>query len=285
MNNIINSNYWLNKARHEGYAVPAFNFHNLETVQVILDTAKSMESPVILAGTPGTYQYGGARELIHMVNAAAYERNIQVVIHLDHHHKISDIEQKVKLGVRSAMVDGSALPLEDNIKLTKAAVNLCHSYGCCVEAEIGQLVGQEDDLIVESVADPYTNPEDAVKLVEQTNIDSLAVAIGTAHGLYKDEPRLDFDRLERIAKLIDIPLVLHGASGVSVADVQRCISHGVAKVNVATELKIAFADSLKNAFNEDPTVNDPRIYNEAPKAAMAKLVKEKILMCKSEGKL
>ncbi|CCN49724.1 D-tagatose-1,6-bisphosphate aldolase subunit kbaY [Vibrio nigripulchritudo MADA3029] len=284
MNNIINSNYWLTKARKEGFAVPAFNFHNLETVQVILDAAKELDSPVILAGTPGTYQYGGARELVHMVNAAAFERNMRVVVHLDHHHDISDIERKVQLGIRSAMIDGSALPLEENIALTKETVKICHAYGCCVEAEIGQLVGQEDDLIVESVADPYTNPEDAVKLVEQTNIDSLAIAIGTAHGLYKDEPRLDFERLARIAELIDIPLVLHGASGISVADVQHCISLGVAKVNVATELKIAFADSLKNAFNEDPNINDPRIYNEAPKAAMAKLVKEKILMCKSEGK-
>ncbi len=285
MNNIINSNYLLKKARHDGYAIPAFNFHNLETVQVILDTAKKLESPVILAGTPGTFGYGGSRELLHMVNAAARERNMQVVVHLDHHHDLHDIHKKVQMGIRSAMIDGSALTLEENIALTIEAVKICHTYGCSVEAEIGQLVGQEDDLIIETVNDPYTHPEDAKILVEQTGIDSLAIAIGTAHGLYKEEPKLDFDRLKVIASMIDIPLVLHGASGVPCADVQRCIDLGIAKVNVATELKIAYSDALKKIMKEQPSVNDPRVYNKEPKAAMASVVKEKILMCRSEGKL
>ncbi|MBM4862720.1 tagatose-bisphosphate aldolase subunit GatY [Vibrio parahaemolyticus] len=285
MNNIINSNYLLKQARKNGYAIPAFNFHNLETVQVILDTAKSLESPVILAGTPGTFGYGGSRELLHMVNAAAKERNMQVVVHLDHHHDLNDIRNKVQLGIRSAMIDGSALPLNENIALTREAVQLCHAYGCSVEAEIGQLVGQEDDLIVESVNDPYTHPEDAQSLVEQTNVDSLAIAIGTAHGMYKEDPKLDFDRLEKIASMVDIPLVLHGASGVPSADVQRCIDLGIAKVNVATELKIAYSDSLKEVMKSQPEVNDPRVYNEAPKEAMAKVVKDKILMCRSEGRV
>lgn len=285
MNNIINSNYLLKQARKNGYAIPAFNFHNLETVQVILDTAKSLESPVILAGTPGTYGYGGSRELLHMVNAAAKERNMQVVVHLDHHHDLNDIRNKVQLGIRSAMIDGSALPLNENIALTREAVQLCHAYGCSVEAEIGQLVGQEDDLIVETVNDPYTHPEDALSLVEQTNVDSLAIAIGTAHGMYKEDPKLDFDRLEKIASMVDIPLVLHGASGVPSADVQRCIDLGIAKVNVATELKIAYSDSLKEVMKSQPDVNDPRVYNEAPKEAMARVVRDKILMCRSEGRV
>ncbi|WP_194435390.1 tagatose-bisphosphate aldolase subunit GatY [Vibrio fluminensis] len=285
MNNIINSNYLLKQARKGGYAIPAFNFHNLETVQVILDTAKQLESPVILAGTPGTYKYGGSRELVHMVNAAAHARGMQVVLHLDHHHDMEDIKQKVKLGIRSAMIDGSALALDENIAITREAVQFCHAYGCSVEAEIGQLVGQEDDLIVDSVQDPYTDPDDALKLVELTNVDSLAIAIGTAHGMYKEEPKLDFDRLAKIASMVDIPLVLHGASGVCSADVQRCIDLGISKVNVATELKIAFAEELKEAFRKAPDANDPRFYNELPKAAMAKVVQEKILMCRSEGKL
>lgn len=285
MNNIINSNYWLQQARKDGYAIPAFNFHNLETVQVILDTAKELQSPVILAGTPGTYGYGGARELLHMVNAAANERNMQVVVHLDHHHDISDIRHKVELGIRSAMIDGSALPLKDNIAVTQEVIRFCHAYGCSVEAELGQLVGQEDDLIVESVNDPYTDPEDARLFVEKTSVDSLAIAIGTAHGMYKEEPKLDFDRLETIAGLVDIPLVLHGASGVPCADVQRCIDLGIAKVNVATELKIAYSDALKEVLKTEPSVNDPRVYNEQPKLAMAQVVKDKILMCRSEGKL
>lgn len=284
MNNIINSNYWLQRAQKEGFAVPAFNFHNLETVQVILDTAKRMESPVILAGTPGTYGYGGASELLNLVDAAARVRNMQVVVHLDHHHDLEDIHNKVKLGIRSAMVDGSALPIEENIALTRNAVEICHKYGCSVEAEIGQLVGQEDDLVVESVIDPYTNPDEAVRLVTETGIDSLAIAIGTAHGLYKEEPKLDFARLEKIASMVSIPLVLHGASGVSVKDVQRCISLGITKVNVATELKIAFADALKEVLAQNPKANDPRVYNELPMKAMAEIVEQKINMCKSAGK-
>lgn len=285
MNNMINSNYWLKKAGKYGFAVPAFNIHNLETVQVILDTAKELESPVILAGTPGTFSYGGARELIHLVNAAADERQMQVALHLDHHHDMADIKNKVQLGIRSAMIDGSALPLQENIELTKQTVKFCHRYGCSVEAEIGQLVGQEDDLIVESVEDPYTNPEDALKLVNETGVDSLAIAIGTAHGMYKDKPKLDFERLKRIADIVDTPLVLHGASGVCVEDVQRCIGLGITKVNVATELKIAYADALKQILKENPEANDPRVYNAAPKAAMAEIVRQKILMCKSEGQL
>ena len=285
MNNIINSNYWLRKARENGFAVPAFNIHNLETVQVILDTAKEYESPVILAGTPGTFGYGGSRELLHVVNAAAQERKMQVVLHLDHHHDLEDIQTKVKLGIRSAMIDGSALPLHDNIELTKKAVNFCHQYGCAVEAEIGQLVGQEDDLVVDAVDDPYTHPDDAVELVKATGVDSLAIAIGTAHGLYKDKPKLDYARLKTIAGMVDVPLVLHGASGVDAEDVQKCIDLGITKVNVATELKIAYANALKEVLKEDPGVNDPRVYNKLPKAAMAEVVKQKILMCKSSGQL
>ncbi|ENM5736959.1 tagatose-bisphosphate aldolase subunit GatY [Vibrio mimicus] len=285
MNNIINSHYLLKQAQKEGYAIPAFNFHNLETVQVILDTAKELGSPVILAGTPGTYSYGGTRELIHMVNAAAEQRNMQVVLHLDHHHELNDIRRKVELGIRSAMFDGSALPLNENIALTQEAVSICHAYGCTVEAEIGQLVGQEDDLIVEAVNDPYTQPEEAVRLVVETNVDSLAIAIGTAHGMYKEKPKLDFERLKRIAELVDIPLVLHGASGVCSEDVQHCIALGISKVNVATELKIAYSDALKLTLAEKPTLSDPREYNQLAKEAMAKVVKEKILMCMSQGRI
>ncbi|SET50892.1 tagatose-bisphosphate aldolase subunit GatY [Thorsellia anophelis] len=284
MKNIINTYYMLKKAQKESFAVPAFNFHNLESVHVILDVAKEMESPVILAGTPGTFKYGGVKELIALVNAAAEIRNINVAIHLDHHHDLNDIKYKLDSGIRSAMVDGSALTLDENIQLTKKTVELCHRYACSVEAEIGQLIGQEDDMIVESVNDPYTIPEDALKLAQQTGIDSLAIAIGTAHGMYKETPKLDFERLEKIQNLVDIPLVLHGASGISESDIRRCIKLGVTKVNVATELKIAFSTALREYLIANPSVDDPRLYNELPKKAMAQVVKEKILICKSEGK-
>ncbi len=285
MRNLINSNYLLRDAQKHGYAIPAFNVHNLETVHVVLDTAKRLESPVILAGTPGTYSYGGVPEMISLVDAAARDRDMQVVLHLDHHHDLADMEYKVRSGIRSSMIDGSAFPVEQNIELTKQAVKLCHRFGCSVEAEIGQLVGQEDDLIIEEVNDPYTNPDEAVRLVTETNVDSLAIAIGTAHGMYKEKPQLDFERLEKIASLIEIPLVLHGASGVPHEDVTRCIELGICKVNVATELKLAYADALKQIFINNPNVNDPREYNVAPKQAMAEVIEQKIIVCKSMGRI
>lgn len=285
MNHLINSNYLLRQAQRSGYAVPAFNVHNLETVQVVLDIAREMDSPVILAGTPGTFSYAGIQEMIYLVEAAAAKREQQVVLHLDHHHDLDDIRDKVFAGIRSAMIDGSALPLEQNIALTRSAVTLCHYYGCSVEAEIGQLVGQEDDLVVENAVDPYTIPEDAARLVSATLIDSLAVAIGSAHGLYKSTPKLDFARLKKISLLVDIPLVLHGASGIPAADVKRCIGLGICKVNIATELKIAYATALKNYLAEYPQATDPRDYNKTAKNAMAEVVREKIDICGSAGRI
>lgn len=285
MNHIINSIYLLRQAQKSGYAIPAFNVHNLETVQVVLDVAKEMASPVILAGTPGTFSYAGIKEMIFLVEAAAAKREQQVVLHLDHHHDLEDIKYKVFAGIRSAMIDGSALPLEQNIALTHAAVTICHYYGCSVEAEIGQLVGKEDDLVVEDTVDPYTIPEDAARLVSATQIDSLAVAIGSAHGLYKSAPKLDFSRLQKIARLVDIPLVLHGASGIPGKDVKACIELGICKVNVATELKIAYSDALKRYFEACPQANDPREYNESAKKAMADVVRDKIIICGSGGRL
>lgn len=285
MNHIINSNYLLRHAQKHGYAIPAFNVHNLETVQVVLDMAQEMASPVILAGTPGTFSYAGIDELVFLVEASAAKRKQQVVLHLDHHHDLEDIKNKVFAGVRSAMIDGSALPLAQNIALSSAAVKLCHYYGCSVEAELGQLIGQEDDLVVEHAIDPYTVPEDASILVRETNIDSLAVAIGTAHGLYQAEPKLDLARLHKISQLVDIPLVLHGASGLSAQVISRCIQLGICKVNIATELKISYANALKKYFIENPTANDPRDYNKLAKKAMAKVVGEKITICGSADRI
>lgn len=284
MNHIINSSYLLQRARKEGFAIPAFNIHNLETIQVVMNVAKELDSPVILAGTPGTYSYAGVEQVLSIIESLARENHQQVVVHLDHHHDYADIESKVKSGVRSAMIDGSALPLSENIAITRQVTQMCHYYNCSVEAEIGQLVGQEDDLVVSQVADPYTNPDDARRLVEQTNIDSLAIAIGTAHGVYKNTPKLDFSRLEIISQLIDIPLVLHGASGLSDSDVQKCISLGICKVNIATDLKLAFATALKNFFLEKPDSSDPREYNLMAKEAMAAIVRSKIAICGSSGK-
>ncbi|WP_240205806.1 tagatose-bisphosphate aldolase subunit GatY [Vibrio sp. CyArs1] len=282
---LIHTKYLLEQAQKSGFAIPAFNIHNLESVHCVLDTAKEMDSPVILAGTPSTYQYAGTPELVALVEAAAKDRGMQVALHLDHHTSFEDIEYKVKAGIRSAMVDGSHAPFEENIEITRKVVALCHRYGASVEAELGQLVGQEDDLIIDSVDEPYTDPVQAFDFANRTGIDSLAIAIGTAHGLYKETPKLDFERLRDIASRVSIPLVLHGASGVPSDDVSRCVSMGICKVNVATELKIAYADTLKAVFEDDPTVNDPRVYNIEAKKAMARVIRQKIDICGSAGRI
>ena len=282
---IISSNNMLKKAQREQYAIPAFNIHNLETMQVIVETVAEYQSPVILAGTPGTYSYAGTENIIQIANELSKKHHVPLAVHLDHHEEFSDIANKINAGVRSVMIDGSHLPFDENITLVKQVVEYAHRYDVSVEAELGRLGGVEDDLIVDSKDALYTNPAQAIEFVKKTNIDSLAIAIGTAHGLYKSEPKLDFDRLSEIRSVIDIPLVLHGASGVPDKDVRECIQRGICKVNIATELKIAFSDALKQYLLIHPDANDPRNYMKPAKAAMKEIVQKIITTCGCAGKL
>ena len=274
----------LNKAQREGYAVPAFNIHNLETLQVVVETAAELKSPVILAGTPSTVNYAGGEFIVSMADAAAGKYDIPIAIHLDHYEEVNEIEEFIKLGFRSAMIDASHKSYEDNIATVKEVVEFAHKYDTTVEAELGRLGGQEDDLVVDEKDAKYTNPEQAKDFVEKTGIDSLAVAIGTAHGLYKGEAKLDFDRLKEIRDMVDVPLVLHGASDIPDELVKKAISLGICKVNVATDLKIPFSDAVKKYFIENPTANDPRKYMQPGKDAMKKIVAHKIMVCGSNGK-
>lgn len=282
---IISSNNMLKKAQREQYAIPAFNIHNLETMQVIVETVAEYQSPVILAGTPGTYSYAGTENIIQIANELSKKHHVPLAVHLDHHEEFSDIANKINAGVRSVMIDGSHLPFDENITLVKQVVEYAHRYDVSVEAELGRLGGVEDDLIVDSKDALYTNPAQAIEFVKKTNIDSLAIAIGTAHGLYKSEPKLDFERLSEIRSVIDIPLVLHGASGVPDKDVRECIQRGICKVNIATELKIAFSDALKQYLLTHPDTNDPRNYMKPAKAAMKEIVEKIITTCGCAGKL
>ncbi|MDU7805824.1 MAG: class II fructose-bisphosphate aldolase, partial [Serratia marcescens] len=175
---LIANREMLLKAQRQGYAVPAFNVHNLETVQVVAETAAELRSPVIMAGTPGTFSYAGTDYLIGICQSAAHRYDLPLALHLDHHEELDDIEHKVKSGIRSVMIDGSHLPFEQNIAKVAAAVALCHRYGASVEAELGRLGGQEDDLIVDTADSFYTDPVAAREFVAATGIDSLAVAIG-----------------------------------------------------------------------------------------------------------
>lgn len=281
---MINSKELLLHAQKNGYAVPAFNCHNLETIQVIVETANELRSPVIIAGTPGTFDYAGRDYIQSIVETAAKKYNIPIVLHLDHHTKIEDIEASLKLGTKSVMIDASHHSYDENIAIVKKVVELVHKFDATVEAELGILGGQEDDLVVNEKDSKYTNPQQAVDFVKKTGIDSLAVAIGTAHGLYKEDPKLDFERLKEIRSLVTIPLVLHGASGVPEEAVKKTISLGITKVNIATELKIPFSHKLREYLVAHPEENDPRKYMKDAKKAMAEVVKEKILMCMSQNR-
>ncbi|API91729.1 MULTISPECIES: tagatose-bisphosphate aldolase subunit GatY [unclassified Virgibacillus] len=284
MGYVQNTKEMLIKARKEGYAVPAFNIHNLETIQAVVDTAAEMRSPVILAATPGTMKYAGRAYVQAIAEVAAKHYDISIALHLDHHETYESIVESLELGTKSVMIDGSHHTFEENIAITKKVADKAHAYGATVEGELGKLVGQEDDLVVEAKDAAYTDPDTVVEFVERTGVDSLAVAIGTGHGLYEAEPALDFDRLEKIKNLTDIPIVLHGASGISKADVQKCIVLGCAKVNISTELKIPFSEGLRQHLIEHPNETDPRKYMAPAKEKMKAAVKEKIEICMSAGK-
>lgn len=281
---LISTKEILEKAQNEGYAVPAFNIHNLETIQVVLKAARDLKSPVILAATPSTVKYADENYLLAIMNKATELNDIPIAFHLDHHENVDDIKRIIKLGCKSVMIDASKHGFDENVSIVKDIVNFAHKYGTTVEAELGKLGGVEDNLEVDDKDAYLTNPNEALKFVKLTGVDSLAVAIGTAHGLYKCEPKLDFKRLEEIRRLVHVPLVLHGASGVSYGAVQEAIKNGICKVNIATELKIPFSNAIKKYFEENPNASDPRQYLVPAKNAMYDVVAEKIKMCKSENK-
>ncbi|WP_066497151.1 tagatose bisphosphate family class II aldolase [Abyssisolibacter fermentans] len=281
---LVSTRQMLIDAQKNNYAVPAFNIHNLETIQTVIDAANEMKSPVILAATPGTVKFAGSEYLKEIIRIGAKLSNVPVAFHLDHHEKFDEIKASIDLGCKSVMIDASKHSFNDNIKLVREVVDYAHRYDVTVEAELGKLVGQEDDLIVREGASELTDPAMAREFVQKTGIDSLAVAIGTAHGLYKSEPKLDYDRLSEIRKVVDVPLVLHGASGVPKQSVKKCIELGICKVNIATELKIPYANAIKEYFIENPDANDPRKYFIPAKEAMKKIVIDKILMCQSNNR-
>jgi tagatose 1,6-diphosphate aldolase GatY/KbaY len=281
---IVSTKDMLLDAMNNKYAVPAFNIHNLETMQAVLEGAWEMKSPVIIATTPGTVNYAGMDYLVAMIKAGAKRYNIPIALHLDHCPDVEFLKECIFAGYKSVMIDASMEDYEDNIKITKDVVEFAHRYEVTVEAELGRVGGQEDERKVDEKDTMLTDPEGALDFVKKTNVDSLAVAIGTAHGVYKLEPKLDFERLKKMSKIIDIPLVLHGASGVPSKSVIKAIEYGICKVNIATELKLPFAEAIKRFFNENPTANDPRKYLTPAKEAAKKVVMDKIKVCRSENR-
>lgn len=272
----------LKKADENGYAVGAFNVENMEMVMAVIKACEELNSPAILQTTPSTVKYAGLDMYYANVSAAAKRARVPIALHLDHGNSFDLAMQALRAGYTSIMIDGSHDSFEDNIAVSKRVADACKANGVPVEAELGKVGGKEDDT---ECNDPgYTDPKDAVKFVEETGISSLAVAIGTAHGIYKGEPKLDFDRLSEIRKVVHIPLVLHGASGVPDESVKECIKRGISKVNFATELRIAYSDGIKAYLKENPDAFDPKKYDAVGMANVTELVKNKIRVCGSENK-
>lgn len=274
----------LANTRREGYVVGAFNFNGYEDAQGIVDGAAAMRSPVILMASLGACKYIGLHQTVGMVRGMAESVDIPVCLHLDHATDPDYIRQAVKAGFTSVMVDASAKEYEENIRESKAVVDFAKGYGCSVEAELGKVGGKEDHIEVDAMSATFTDPADVPRFVEETGIDALAIAFGSVHGFYKSEPKLDFDRLGRILELTQCPLVLHGGTGIPVEDFKRCVRMGMSKINVGTELKATYTDTLRRTLAGLPDEMDPRKYMGSIKKACAEVVKGKIEIFGSAGK-
>ena len=264
-------------AQKNGYAVAAFNIENMEMAQAVTKAAEKLGAPVMLQTTPSTVRYGGLSFYYAIAKAAAEGVSTPVAIHLDHGDSFELAMQALRKGYTSIMIDGSRRVFEENIALTKSVADACRPSRVPVEAELGRVGGKEDDQ--EGGAGGYTLPEEAAEFVRRTGATSLAVGIGTAHGIYKGEPKLDVERLSAIRKVVDIPLVLHGASGLADEAVRECVRRGICKVNFATELRIAFSNGVKQVLHDTPDVFDPKKYMAAGRESVGRLVEQKIRVC------
>lgn len=278
---LVRSNELLLDAQKNHYAIGAFNVENMEMLQAVIAAAEAENAPVILQTTPSTLKYAPTSLYFAMARAVAEKASVPVVIHLDHGNSFELCEKAAKDGYTSLMIDGSKLSLDENIQLTKKVVEMAKTYRVCpsVEAELGKLGGKEDDVEVKNGEDTCTDPMEAVRFVEESGIDSLAVAIGTAHGFYKGTPKLEFERLAEIRNNVSVPLVLHGSSGVPDEDVMKAISLGICKVNYATELRVAYSDAVKACISQDPSVYDPKKYGAMGREAVTALVRHRIRIC------
>lgn len=279
---LVSSEQMLLNAQQGRYAVGAFNVENMEMVMAVIAAAEELRAPVMLQTTPSTVKYAGLDMFFANVSAAAKKASVPVTLHLDHGNSFDLAMQALRVGYTSIMIDGSQLSFADNIALTKRVVDAAVPNRIPVEAELGKVGGKEDDLECEQ--DSNTDPAQAKEFVHKTGISSLAVAIGTAHGFYAGTPKLDKERLSEIREVVEIPLVLHGASGLSDADVVECIQRGICKVNFATELRVAYTNGIKDLLKEKPGTFDPKPLGKAGMERVKELVKNRILVCGCNGK-
>ena len=297
---LVTTKEMFEKSMKEGFAIGAFNINNMEIIQGIIDAAQKQNSPVILQASSGAIKYARIKYLMKMVEAAVEETNIPIAIHLDHGPDFETCKMCIDNGFTSVMIDGSKYSFEENVALTKKVVDYAHERGVVVEAELGQLAGIEDDVNVSEEDAKYTDPDQAKEFVERTGCDSLAIAIGTSHGAYKfkGEARLRMDILKQVKeKIPNTPIVLHGASTVIPELVETCNNYGgdipgakgvpdeilheaslsgVSKINVDTDLRLAFTGEIRKALAENPSAFDPRKYLIPAREKITEVVEHKI---------
>ena len=297
---LVTTREMFEKALNRDYAVGAFNVNNMEIIQGIVEAACEENAPLILQVSAGARKYAKPAYLTKLVEAAMIDTGLDICLHLDHGENFDICKKCVDDGFTSVMIDGSKHEFEENIRITKEVVNYAHAHGVVVEAELGKLAGVEDDVKVDARSATFTVPEEAAEFVERTGVDSLAIAIGTSHGAYKFKgtPYLDFERLKKIHELIpNTPLVLHGASTVLPEFVARCneygasipgaqgvpedmileaAKHGVCKVNIDTDLRLAMTAEVRRHLVEHPEDFDPRKYLEPARDAIRRMVQHKI---------
>ncbi|WP_409303249.1 class II fructose-bisphosphate aldolase [Peribacillus sp. SCS-155] len=282
---LVSMTEMLNKALDGKYAVGQFNINNLEWTQAILAAAEQEKSPVILGVSEGAARHmGGFYTTVMMVKGLLEDMKITVpvAIHLDHGSSFDKCKEAIDAGFTSVMIDASHHPLEENIETTSKVVEFAHSKGVSVEAELGTVGGQEDDVVADGVI--YADPKECEELVRRTGVDCFAPALGSVHGPYKGEPNLGFKEMEEVRDLTKIPLVLHGGTGIPTKDIQQAISLGTSKINVNTENQISFTKAVREVLNNDAEVYDPRKYIVPGREAIKETVVGKIREFGSAGK-
>lgn len=275
---IVTNKQLLSTAKRKGYAVPAFNVDNLESVLGVLNALNSTGKPLIIQTIPRTLKYGGIPTYAALTRAL-YKGGADLSIHLDHGGDIQTVKACIDAGYTSVMIDGSMLDFDQNVSLTKQVVELAHKSGVSVEAELGTIGGKEET----EGQIKYTEVAEAVEFVKLTGVDSLAIGVGTAHGVYKGTPQIAVDRIKEIADKVDIPLVLHGASGLSDEVIRACIDAGINKINFATHLRQAFTEGLKKGLADKGATYDPKTYLPFAIKAVQEVAERIINLCEPEA--
>jgi fructose-bisphosphate aldolase class II len=271
-------------AKKNKYAVGQFNLNNLEFTQAITEAAIEEKSPVIFGVSEGALKYMGLDYTVAMAKAAAERAGVPVALHLDHGSSFDVVMKCIRAGFSSVMFDGSHYPFEENIRLTKQVVEAAHAVGVSVEGELGTIGGVEDDLSVDEEDAALAKPAEAIRFWEETKVDYLAIAVGTAHGIYKGEPKIRFDIIDEVARNVGAPIVLHGGSGVPDESIKKAISLGVGKINVNTENQVACTETIRKILAEKPNEIDPRKYLGPAREAIKEVVKGKMRLFGSSNR-